>query len=124
MRFKVGDRVEVYAPFYETTGTVEAIEGDRYLISSIGGHFKDSDLEEDGFRYRKEYGKKAPESLISPEEANLALLKANIVDLALELEKKALKIMTYAVQGDRDLYHISVRVSELRNLASRLKEMV
>lgn len=64
------------------------------------------------------------ERIISPEEANLALLKANIVDLALELEKKALKLQKERIWRSDQEYINSVRAKELRNLASRLKEMV
>ncbi len=61
---------------------------------------------------------------MSPEEANLALLKANINDLALELEKKSDKIKYSKSFGYEVKTLNRIRAEELRNLASRLKEMI
>ncbi len=61
---------------------------------------------------------------MSPEEANLALLKANINDLALELERKADRIKHSDSFGYEGKALNRIRAEELSNLASRLKEMI
>jgi hypothetical protein len=58
---------------------------------------------------------------MSPEEANLALLKANINDLALELEQRASELEKVAIEYEIDVPN---SVLWLRSVSSRLKEMI
>ncbi len=60
---------------------------------------------------------------MSPEEANLVLLKANINDLALELEQKAKSLRGDTLVSISESVYNSIQAHQLENIASRLKEM-